>query len=91
MSDREWAARAFRPAKLHGSVQALRTAARTSERSTLTDIIPRLPSANELLALAAIAAGAFVFGRWWGRRRSTDRLHEAQKRLLQGVDVLGAG
>jgi hypothetical protein len=71
---RRWAKGAFRPAKIYGSVSAMRADALASRAAGVgSRRIARVPkpvvTPLELAALAGISVGAFFVGRWIGKRR----------------------
>lgn len=76
----------FRPAKLTGVHPSELRARALRPPLTLTPA--------ELLLLAAIGAGAFLFGRWWGRKQKTKTVVGGDDNNLKsqflGLDLLGA-
>ncbi len=82
---REWARLAFRPAKICGSVAAVRSSALRAREPLFTG--------RQWVAVAATAAGALALGWWIGRRyRKQIRrvLDERENRYLVGALALGA-
>lgn len=101
MSDEDWLERVarqnlrhratvdygFRPGKLRGThpSELRRRAKARAARAEWA------PSVGEVVAMAGIAGGAYLFGRWWGRRRKMHQVKgDVGNRYLDGAMVLAA-